>query len=117
MSENAGFDYERSDIESAGTAWLATGLALFVIAVPLLMPLFYPQSMTHRTPSGPPALSADAPLLDIAPKQELERLQRSEATLTDGYGWADRDKRTVHIPVTRAIELLIQRGLPEWPTR
>jgi hypothetical protein len=116
MSHEAGFDYERTDIESAEIAWLAAGLALFVMAIPLLMPLVFPQSMQHRTPSAPPALSADAPMLEITPREDLRNFNRSESEWTNGYGWIDRNRGTVRIPVGRAMELVAQRGLPGWPS-
>lgn len=115
MSEEAGFDYERTDIESTNIAWLAAGLALFVIVTPLLMPLVFPQSMRHRTPSAPPALSADVPRLEISPRESLQRFNRREAELVDSYGWTDRSHGAVRIPVKRAMELLVQRGLSGWP--
>lgn len=115
MGGEAAFDYERSDIESRGIAWLLAGLAAFIIATPLLMPLIFPQAMQHRTPSAPPALAADAPRLEITPRADLHRLQISEAQLTDSYGWTDRSQGIVRIPVRRAMELLAQRGLQGWP--
>jgi hypothetical protein len=54
-------------------------------------------SLPERLPVGPDA---------------AQRLQaETEATLTS-YGWVDRDRGVVHIPIDRAIELLIERGLP-----
>jgi hypothetical protein len=97
-------------------AWLAAGLALFVIATPLLMPFVFPQSMLHRTPAAPPALSADAPQLEITPRQDRQRFQRSEAQFEQSYGWTDRGTGAVRIPVSRAMRLLAERGLPGWPT-
>jgi hypothetical protein len=117
MDEQASFDYERSDIETGGIAWIALGLGLFVLAVPLLMPLIFPQSMRHVSPAAPPALSANAPELEVMPRQDLRRLDRAEAQLTDGYGWTDRDHGVVRIPVTRAMERLSQKGLPGWPSQ
>jgi hypothetical protein len=117
MDEQASFDYERTDIESGGIAWIAAGLGLFVLAVPLLMPLIYPQSMRHVSPAAPPALSVNAPELEITPRLDLQRLDRAEAQLTGGYGWADRDHGVVRIPVTRAMERLLQKGLPGWPSQ
>jgi hypothetical protein len=116
MGDEAGFDYERSDIESADIAWLAAGLALFVIVIPLLMPLVYPQSMRHRTPSAPPALEADAPLLEITPRDDLRRFERSEALFANSYGWTDRAHGFARIPVKRAMEVVAQKGLPGWPS-
>jgi hypothetical protein len=116
MGDETSFDYERSDIESADIAWLATGLAIFIVVVPLVMPLVFPQSMRHPTPSAPPVLSADAPALEIRPRENLRRFSRSEADRLNGYGWADRSHGVVRIPVRRAMELLTQRGLPGWPS-
>jgi hypothetical protein len=117
MDEQASFDYERSDIESEGIAWIALGLGLFVLAVPLLMPLIYPQSMQHVSPAAPPALSANAPELAITPGADLQRLHRAEAQVIDDYGWVDRDRGVVRIPLAHAMERLLQKGLPGWPSK
>lgn len=117
MDDQASFDYERSDIESRGIAWIAAGLALFVLAVPLLMPLVYPQSMQHLSPAAPPALSANAPELEVAPATEMQRLNRAEARNADSYGWIDKAHGVIRIPVARAMEQLVQKGLPGWPSQ
>ena len=115
MSGPAGFDYERTDIESTAIAWLAAGLALFVIATPLLMPLVFPQSLQRRTPLAPPALSANAPRLEIASGEELRNVEYGQTELVNGYGWIDRGRGLVRIPVRRAMELIARRGLEGWP--
>jgi hypothetical protein len=117
MDDQASFDYEQSDIESGSIAWIAAGLGLFVLAVPLLMPLVYPQSMQHVSPAAPPALSANVPELEIAPAENLQRLDRAATQLTDGYGWIDKENGVVRIPVAHAMERLLQKGLPGWPSR
>ena len=55
--------------------WIAVGLGLFVLAVPLLMPLIFPQSMQHVSPAAPPSLSANAPELEVTPREDLQRLR------------------------------------------
>ena len=115
MSDEADFDYERSDIRGGDMAWLAAGLAFFVIITPLLMPFVFPQSMQHRSPSAPPALTADAPQLEITPREDLRRFERGEAQFQQSYGWTDRSKGAVRIPISRAMQLLAARGLPGWP--
>ena len=37
--------------------------------------------------------------------------------ITDSYGWVDRDHGVVRIPVARAMERLLQKGLPGWPSQ
>ena len=117
MDDQASFDYERSDIESGGVAWIAAGLAAFVLAVPLLMPLIYPQSMDHISPVAPPALTANAPELEVAPGPDLQNLNRAEAQLADSYGWTDREHGVVRIPVARAMERLVHKGLQGWSSQ
>jgi hypothetical protein len=116
MSRKAGADYERSDIDSSGVGWIALGLGLFVIAVPLMMPLVFPQTIHRANPLSPPALSAEAPPLEFTPLQDLQRFERDEARFSDSYGWVDRDRKIVRIPVPRAIESLMRKGLPGWPS-
>lgn len=116
MSDQASFDYERSDIRGRDMVWLAAGLALFVIVTPLLMPFVFPQTMQHRSPIAPPALIADAPQLAITPRQDLQRFNRSEAQFEQSYGWTDRSQGDVRIPIGRAMQFLAERGLPGWPT-
>jgi hypothetical protein len=116
MRERTGFDYERADIASVGIAWIAAGMALFIVLTPLLMPFAFPQSMQHRSPAAPPSLSADAPRLETAPRDSLQRFHQSERQLTGSYGWSDREHGRVRIPVAQAMRLLLHKGLPGWPS-
>ena len=43
MRDQTGADYERSDIDPGLVGWIAAGLGLFVLVVPLLIPLAFPQ--------------------------------------------------------------------------
>jgi hypothetical protein len=115
MNDRAGADYERSDIDAGVVGWIAAGLGLFVFVVPLMMPVVFPQSIYRTNPLSPPALSAEAPPLEYTPLQDLQRFERGEAHFSDTYGWTDRERRIVRIPVARAIESLIHKGLPGWP--
>ncbi|MGY3533993.1 hypothetical protein ACVILK_002399 [Bradyrhizobium embrapense] len=116
MVQTSGFDFERSDIAINAIVWIAVGLGAFVLIVPLVMPLIFPQSLHHASPTARPALSSNAPPLEIAPSDELARVRREDAEMTDTYGWVDRDRGIVRVPVKRATEMLLRKGLPGWPT-
>jgi hypothetical protein len=115
MSEKA--DYERSDIDPAVVGWIALGLALFVVAVPLVMPLVFPQSIDRGNPKARPALTAEAPPLEVNPLSNLRRQKEADNVFATTYGWTYHDNKIVRIPVARAIERLLQTGLPDWPSR
>lgn len=107
-------DFERTDVPPSLLAKLAVSAAAFVVAVPLVMTLIYPQT---RQPSAPrlPDIAAGAAVLEVNPRAKLAQFEKADITAIDRYGWIDRDHGVVQIPVTRAMELLAQRGLPGWP--
>jgi|GEM_PF-1862947 len=53
-----------------------------------------------------------APRLQIAPAADLANLRATEQARLDSYGWIDQQAGIVHIPIDRAMELIVQRGLP-----
>jgi len=108
--------YERQDANPRGVA-LAT-LALFIcIAIVLavagglvgvfgrLQPQPTPVSLSQSTPPPPPDIW-------INPAAETQNeLSQTQFDLY-GYSWADQENGVVRIPITRAMQLLTERGLP-----
>jgi hypothetical protein len=71
---------------------------------------------------GPPATPFEQgralpplPQLQVRPVQDLEQLREKEGGSLDSYGWVDRGRGIVHIPIDRAMDLLLERGLPTRP--
>lgn len=52
------------------------------------------------------------PRLQAHPLDDLRSLRAREDATLDGYGWVNRQTGAVRIPIDRAKELLVQRGLP-----
>jgi hypothetical protein len=105
--------YERSDADPRLLAALAGGLALFLAAVPLCLLLIYPGAV-HRPPAPAPAADIPGPRLQIEPALDLARLRAAEQAQLAGYGWLDRERGVVRIPIERAMGLIAARGLPGW---
>ena len=55
------------------------------------------------------------PRLQIEPQQDLIRLQEKNRNILRTYAWVDREHRVVRIPIERAIDTVLQQGLPEFP--
>ena len=53
------------------------------------------------------------PQLLVHPGAEWGTVRAEEATKLNSYGWVDRHAWIIRIPVTRAMQLLVARGLPE----
>ncbi len=52
------------------------------------------------------------PRVEEHPQIELQQLRAEEDHLLSTYGWVDRTKGIVRIPIERAMELQLQRGFP-----
>jgi hypothetical protein len=56
------------------------------------------------------------PRLEEVPGQNMQELLQKQNDLLNSYGWVDRNAGKVHIPIDRAIDLLLQKGLPARPS-
>jgi hypothetical protein len=65
------------------------------------------QTMTQRFPT--PRLQMDDG------NQDLADMHQKEDLLLDHYTWVDKSQGKVRIPIDRAMELIVQRGLPVAP--
>jgi len=65
-------------------------------------PLFEPLPV----PPGQPRLQRN-------PRADMLEYQRRVEQRLHGVGWVDRRAGVVHIPIERAMTLLLERGLPE----
>jgi hypothetical protein len=54
-----------------------------------------------------------APRLQVQPAADLERLRAREQAWLNSYGWVDRSNDIAHIPIDRAMQLILERGLPD----
>jgi hypothetical protein len=53
------------------------------------------------------------PQLLTEPGKEWRQTRLAAETRLRTYGWVDREAGVAHIPITAAMKLLLQRGLPE----
>jgi hypothetical protein len=53
----------------------------------------------------PPRIQAD-------PAADMQSYLQSQQNLLNTYGWIDRQSGVVRMPIDRAMELLLERGLP-----
>jgi hypothetical protein len=68
-------------------------------------------------PPPPPLAQAPgrlppAPRLQTQPFADIDQQRAEERELLHSYGWVDEKAGIVHIPIERAKELLLERGLP-----
>ena len=54
----------------------------------------------------------EGPLLQVKPEEDLRWMREHDAAELQSYRWLDRSGGVVHLPITRAMDLLAERGLP-----
>jgi hypothetical protein len=122
MSANTGAgNYERRDVDVPAIFTIAFLLLLSCVAifivVTLLMHFF--KAREPAVTSGRaniPATRVRAfpqPRLEVKPGASLAELRAAEDADLNSYGWIDRPAGTVRIPIDRAMQLLLDRGLPD----
>jgi hypothetical protein len=114
---------EGDGVSYQGIGWFVVILVVTtVFCMALVWGLF--RAMEYRTArgeTGPAPLAA--PLGELPPGPNLltdepgnlRLFRQHEETVLGSYGWRDQTAGTVHVPIGRAKELLLERGLPVRP--
>jgi hypothetical protein len=111
--------YERDDVDTRSLVrWgLAIGagvvLVLGILWVALRIGLSEPlPSRVQLIPANVTAPPVPGPGLDAVPEIRLDNYLQQENTLLNNYGWIDRQAGIVHIPITQAMQLMVEQGVP-----
>ena len=114
-------DHERKDVNVPALFTISFLLALscvvIFIVVTGMMRYFkaHEPAVTAGQPNIPVTrvLEFPPPRLLVRPGASLAELRAAEESDLNSYGWVDRASGIARVPVDRAIQLLLQRGLPD----
>lgn len=126
--------FERRDLSASGVLRFLAGLAIVGVLVFLLLGGMYKllnrYEKAHEPAPNPLVAVTDAdtrnPTPQDADKFPLPRLETNERVQVDDqrlreeqtlntYGWLDQKAGVAHIPIERAMALIVERGLPTAP--
>jgi hypothetical protein len=125
--------FEQEDLSSSAVLYFLAGLALVGLLVYLIVFGMYRFLDRYDTAHQPPLSPMATPQADTRavthenaetfPQPRLEENERTQlrSFIEDQdrklatYNWVDKDRGTVRIPIDRAMELIVQRGLPVHP--
>jgi hypothetical protein len=121
--ENPDTAHEHSDINVRAIIWFVVVLGVIVLAVDVAMyglftlldhmevknaPVVSPVALPRDQPLGPPGLQT-------TPWMDLKQFRAEQLAHLHGYGWANEQGGVAHIPIDKAKELLLKKGLPVRP--
>ena len=119
--QSAPAGHETSDVAIRGIVRFGIGLAVATVVVQVAMwGLFRVlQRRENRVDVPVPAMVAASlrrtppePRLEANPLEPRRRMRAREDAVLTTYGWVDRQTGVARIPIGRAMELLVENGLP-----
>jgi len=139
VNTNAHGDFERKDISVGGVLGFLIGLAVAIVISYFLVDGFYHLLEKHfeaeQAPISPLVSNAPqdtrripsqygenyqkylkegfpSPQLETDERTQLNEVRLREENVLSTYDYVDKNAGTVRIPIDRAMDLLVQRGLP-----
>jgi hypothetical protein len=114
--------YEKRDANVRAVFMFLMILSLVLVFTALLcwgMFHYFSASQASRVPASPFAGARQlpsGPRLQVNPRDDLLRFRAEQEHSLESYSWENRDNGTVRVPIERAMELLLQKGLPVAPS-
>ncbi len=125
LQESIEQGHEVRDLSVRGIVWFGVGLLVIgactlIVATAVLVASSKQGGISYQYPpaninNAPAPTLPPEPRLEEVPGQQLQSLRSHEDQLLNTYGWIDQKAGTVHIPIDRAIDLLLQRGMLSRP--
>jgi hypothetical protein len=100
--------------------FLVLGIALIAVGIVgnlVLLPVFNMVQRRQEQSDVPPPPLARAtqvpprPHLQVAPELEWDQFLATQNETLTTYGWADESRQSVRIPIDRAMDLVLERGM------
>ncbi len=114
-----GLGYEPKDAHVRAILWLGLALALLcafaIFTSGWVFKSFDRRLDAEQRPLHPLAALEEippGPRLQPAPARDLDTYLRNQQEVLESYGWLDPEAGTVRVPVERALELVLEEGLP-----
>jgi len=113
--------HEETDVNVNRVFAVAAGLAALTAAACLvvwLVFIYFDRRESASAAFAPPLAEGQGlrqppePRLQTTPRSDLRAFRTHEDALLDSYQWADKGAGTVRIPISEAMKLVVQRGLP-----
>ena len=110
--------YEKRDANAKAIFLTVLGLLLVLVLVDVIVHFIVKDFANTPTPgdrySGSVRQQQPAayPHLQISPQADLSAFREEEAQQLNTYGWINKTAGVVRIPVDRAMDLVLQKGLP-----
>ena len=113
-------DHERTDAKVRPLAYFLIAMFFTVVGsylvTSLLFEYFTQRIETKTAPSAPLQVLDEMPPephLQVVPGLDLGQIRATEDERLHGYGWVDEGRKIVHIPIDKAMDLVVAGATSE----
>lgn len=108
--------HETRDADVRKLTWMGVGLLALIVVGFVVTEVAFHYLVGHRPIKPPTALFTreqmpPPPLVQEHSGLELHQYLKEQKQILNSYGWVDRKAGIVRIPIARAMDLLLQKGL------
>ena len=114
-----GGGYEKTDTGIGLIIWSTVGLVILTaISLLIVWGIFnwfkHREELSHRavSPMASPSQLPPEPRLQIKTDEQIIHLHESEEHILSSYAWVDQKTGVVRVPIDKAMDLLMKKGLP-----
>jgi hypothetical protein len=111
--------HEVRDVNIRALLGLGAAIASVIVVVLVVLSLVMKGLEASATRSDPELsplageAATAAPRLQATPVHDYLEYRRHQEETLHSYAWIDRNGKVVRVPISRAMELTLERGLPE----
>lgn len=105
-------DYTENDLPLKGLFYWAVGLFAGIGAVCSFVYYVYGMPKMHPDPELVLKRPMTFPPLQPRPQDEMAAFKKAQLEALASYGWVNRPQGVVRIPIERAMNLVLDKGLP-----
>jgi hypothetical protein len=108
---------EARDADIPLVVWTGLGLLIFLVACVGIAKWQYEYELSLQPPlvTGPFSQQQrlpQGPKLQAYPAKDLVTFNQGQAHVSETYGWVDKQGGIARVPVDKALEMVLQKGLP-----
>ncbi len=112
MTRQTASSVEQTDVNVRRILWAGVILALVVLVAALGVGGYHRALAAHFPAARTRHWAPPAPRLQTDPNRDLAAWRLEEDAQLTSYGWINRGAGVIRIPITRAMELTLERKLP-----
>ncbi len=118
QGDNPAVRHEERDVNALAVTSAGLAIMGLVVVVVFAMWFVFNGLAKREAALSPPLVTVPKlppePRLQATPVLDYKAMRAAEDEIMNGYGWIDPDHGKVRIPVNRALDVLAQKGMPNW---